>query len=60
MYDIEKLLTDMRVQVSYSDKAEMPIPLYERMKEAVQELQQAREKLKKVENLANNIIRKFS
>ncbi len=33
-----ELLTDMRMQVEYTDKATMPIPLYERMKAEIQEL----------------------
>lgn len=33
---IEELLRDMRIQVSWSDKATMPIPLYERMKAVIQ------------------------
>jgi len=31
----EKLLTDMRCQVEYTHVATMPIPLYERMKAAL-------------------------
>ena len=33
--DINKLLQDMRCDVVWTDKATMPIPLYERMKAAI-------------------------
>jgi hypothetical protein len=36
MNDIQKILADMREQVTYTDKVTMPIPLYERIKEALQ------------------------
>lgn len=35
-HDITQLLTDMRVEVKWSHQATMPIPLYERMKRAIQ------------------------
>ncbi len=34
---LNQLLTDMRCEVVWTDKATMPIPLYERMKEAIKQ-----------------------
>lgn len=46
MKDLEQLLTDMRMEVIWSHVATMPIPLYERMKEALQELYAENQALK--------------
>lgn len=44
--DINQLLTDIRCEVSYTHVATMPIPLYERIKEALQELYAENQDLK--------------
>lgn len=45
MSDMKELLQDMIMGVEYSDKATMPISLYERMKEAIKQLIETRQRL---------------
>lgn len=45
MVDTKELLQEMRMEVVWTTVATMPIPLYERMKEAIKQLQTAKEAL---------------
>lgn len=45
MPDMKELLTDMRMEVVLSHVATMPIPLYERMKDVVNQANQTQQLL---------------
>lgn len=54
---MKELLTDMRCDVVWTDKATMPIPLYERMKEAIKQIESLTSQLKEAKEALEEIER---